>query len=177
VSGPQAGTPRPRDACLDIRTRSASETRRIGEALGVALGRRPDAGTASTVITLTGPLGAGKTCFVQGLARGLGVHAAVRSPTFTLIHELRGTVPLRHVDLYRLAAPDLETLGLEELIDRPGVTAIEWGERAEGYIPAEHLEIAMQFGAGACERGLKMIPRGSRYEQIVAVVGACASCQ
>ena len=170
--GPETGPP---DEPFLICTHSAEETQRTGEALGVALRSAPDAGTASTVIALVGPLGGGKTCLVQGLARGLGVGGAVRSPTFTLIHEHRGAVPLRHVDLYRLTAPDLEGLGLDEVIDRQGVTAIEWGERAEGLVPPEHLRIELQFGRDACERRLRVIPRGRRYEQLLAAVRACAS--
>jgi tRNA threonylcarbamoyladenosine biosynthesis protein TsaE len=174
VSGQGAETAPPEKAFL-ICTRSAAETQRIGHVLGAALRNAPDAETASTVITLTGPLGGGKTCLMQGLARGLGVGGAVRSPTFTLIHEHRGPVPLRHVDLYRIAAPDLDALGLDEIIDRHGVTAIEWGERAEGLVPPEHLRVDVQFGRGPCDRRLQVIPRGRRYEQLLAALRACAS--
>ena len=172
--GPRADTAPPGEPLL-ICSHSAAETQRIGEALGAALRSAPDAQTASTVVTLAGPLGGGKTCLMQGLARGLGVGGAVRSPTFTLIHEHRGPVPLHHVDLYRIAAGDLEALGLDEIIDRRGVTAIEWGDRAEGLVPPEHLRIELQFGRDACDRRVRMIPRGRRYKQLLAALRACAS--
>jgi tRNA threonylcarbamoyladenosine biosynthesis protein TsaE len=175
VSGPGGETAPPSDESLLICSHSAAETRRIGQALGAALRDAPDARTASAAITLIGPLGGGKTCLIQGLAQGLGVSGAVRSPTFTLIHEHRGPVPLYHVDLYRIAAADLEALGLDEIIDHRGVTAIEWGERAEGLVPTKHLRIELQFGRDVRDRRVRMVPRGRRYEQVLAAVRACAS--
>ncbi|HKV45081.1 MAG TPA: tRNA (adenosine(37)-N6)-threonylcarbamoyltransferase complex ATPase subunit type 1 TsaE [bacterium] len=166
------GAPAP-DAALVNCTHTAEETRRAGEALGVAL--RQAAERDAAVLALAGPLGAGKTCLVQGLARGLGVSGAVRSPTFTLIHEHRGAIPLVHVDLYRLDAPDLEGLGLEEILDRPGVVAIEWAERAAGVLPPAHLLIELRFGRGDSDRCLRLIPRGGRYERLVAAVRGCGS--
>ena len=165
----------PADASWAMCTHAAVETQRVGEALGVAL-RGDWAGLhAAAVLALAGPLGSGKTCLVQGLARGLGLSGAVRSPTFTLIHEHRGPVPLSHVDLYRLEASELEGLGLEEIIDRPGVVAIEWAERAAGVLPPEHLLIEFAFGQGESDRCLRLIPWGPRYERCVAVLRACVS--
>ncbi|MCX7924342.1 MAG: tRNA (adenosine(37)-N6)-threonylcarbamoyltransferase complex ATPase subunit type 1 TsaE [Fimbriimonadales bacterium] len=92
-----------------------------------------------TVILLMGDLGAGKTTFIRGVARGLGINEPVRSPTFTLIHEytiqqpehLKG-LPFFHLDLYRIETPEqLSTLGLEEIFERGGIVAIEWAERLE----------------------------------------------
>jgi tRNA threonylcarbamoyladenosine biosynthesis protein TsaE len=92
-----------------------------------------------TVILLKGDLGAGKTTFIHGLARGLGITEPIRSPTFTLIHEytiqqpppLSG-LPFFHLDLYRIETPEqLHTLGLEEILERGGMVAIEWAERLE----------------------------------------------
>ena len=103
------------------RSGSVAET----EALGVALAPHLEAGD---VLVLSGPLGAGKTRFVAGLARGLACKARVRSPSFTLVNEYRGRLLLVHLDLYRIEAPDAETLGLEEQAER-GVLVVEWGEK------------------------------------------------
>jgi tRNA threonylcarbamoyladenosine biosynthesis protein TsaE len=99
------------------------------------------------VIALTGELGSGKTCFVQGLAHGLGVPRGtyVTSPSYTLIHSYPGRLPLHHVDLYRLAGGDIEDIGLLDLMDAPAVTAIEWSERMAADLPAERLAVHLQY--------------------------------
>lgn len=90
-----------------------------------------------TVLALTGPLGSGKTAFVRGLAEGLGLDPrATVSPTFALIIEHEGPLPLFHADLYRLEGPgQVAELGLEEYAERGGVLAVEWAERAAGLLP------------------------------------------
>lgn len=94
------------------------------------------------VVALHGDLGAGKTCFVQGLAAALGIDEPVTSPTYTLIGEYQGRLPLHHIDLYRLSGPEEALgLGLEEYFDADGITAIEWAERAEGLLPPDLLHI------------------------------------
>jgi len=101
----------------------------------------------SLVIALTGDLGSGKTCFVQGLARGLLVPADhyVTSPSYTLIHSYPGRLTLHHVDLYRLAGGDLEDIGLLDLMEDPAVTAIEWAERLTADLPRERLAVDLRF--------------------------------
>ncbi|MEN8255564.1 MAG: tRNA (adenosine(37)-N6)-threonylcarbamoyltransferase complex ATPase subunit type 1 TsaE [Verrucomicrobiota bacterium] len=95
-----------------------------------------------TVIALHGDLGAGKTCLVQGLAAALGIDEPITSPTYTLIGEYVGLVPLHHIDLYRISGPEEALgLGLEEYFDAGGITAIEWAERAEGLLPPDLLHI------------------------------------
>ena len=108
----------------DTVTRSQEETERLAEGLAGQL--QPGA-----VLLLSGPLGAGKTAFVRGLARGLGIDPDdVSSPTFTLVHEYRGgRLRLFHADLYRLGLAAAEDLGLDELGVRDGVLAIEWPDR------------------------------------------------
>ena len=113
------------------RSSSPEETAALGRRLARTL-------APGTVLALVGPLGAGKTAFVKGLAAGLGVppREAV-SPTFALIHEHTGRMPLFHADLYRLTGPEeVAELGLEDYAERRGVLAIEWAERAGGALPA-----------------------------------------
>lgn len=108
----------------DTVTRSQDETEQLAESIAAGL-------RAGDVLLLTGPLGAGKTAFVRGLARGLGVDPdEVSSPTFTLVHEYPGgRLRLFHADLYRLGTADAEDLGLDEAGVRDGVLAIEWPDR------------------------------------------------
>ena len=106
-----------------IVTRNEEESSAEGERFAARLG-------AGDVVLLCGELGAGKTAFVRGIARGLGAPPdAVSSPTFTLMQEYRGRVTLYHVDLYRLKPVEVADLGLDELIESGGVLAIEWAER------------------------------------------------
>jgi tRNA threonylcarbamoyladenosine biosynthesis protein TsaE len=100
------------------------------------------------VLALTGDLGSGKTVFVRGLARGLAVPPAfyITSPTYTLINEYPGRLPLYHVDLYRLSDPqDAEFIGLFDLMAGGGVTAIEWADRIDGQLPADRLDIRLDI--------------------------------
>ena len=114
---------------------SAGETRALAEALGRCA-------AAGDIVLLEGPLGAGKTCFAQGLARGLDVSTPVKSPTFVLVSQHRGRIPLTHVDLYRVCDKgSLDDLGLEEQADAT-VLAVEWGEKLEGRIE-EGLVVAL----------------------------------
>ena len=110
----------------DTVTRSQEDTERLAETLAGEL-------RGGDVVLLSGPLGAGKTAFVRGLARGLGVDPdEVSSPTFTLVHEYRGgRLRLFHADLYRLGTAAAEDLGLDELGIRDGVLAIEWPDRLD----------------------------------------------
>ena len=98
-----------------------------------------------TVIALHGDLGAGKTCFIQGFAAALGIDEPITSPTYTIIGEYEGRLPLHHIDLYRLSGPEEALgLGLEEYFDANGITAIEWAERAEGLLPPDLLHIRIE---------------------------------
>ncbi|HEY7654546.1 MAG TPA: tRNA (adenosine(37)-N6)-threonylcarbamoyltransferase complex ATPase subunit type 1 TsaE [Methylomirabilota bacterium] len=117
-------------AARSFTSRSPAETQLLGERLGARLG-------PGAVVACTGPLGAGKTCFLQGLARGLGVTADVTSPTFVLINQYRGRVPVHHVDAYRTGSlTELVDLGLEEMLDGDGVTVIEWADKLVPLLPA-----------------------------------------
>ena len=141
---------------LTVRTRSADETTSLGRRVGALL--RP-----GEVLLLVGDLGTGKTTFVQGLADGLGIGTRARSPTFTIVHSHEGgRYPLHHVDLYRLSSPtDVGDLGLEELLEAPAVTAIEWGEKAGDLAGRDYLELEFAWD---CEdeavRTIKFLPFG-----------------
>jgi tRNA threonylcarbamoyladenosine biosynthesis protein TsaE len=127
-----------------IVTQTAEQTRLLGELIGSRLQH-------GTVILLVGTLGTGKTRFVQGLARGLAVprEYAVTSPTYALIHEYPGRLPLAHVDLYRIADEmDAEAIGLSELMDSRTVMAVEWADRLhDGFWPREALHVHFQLRA------------------------------
>jgi len=111
-------------------TRNPEETRALGEQLGAQL--QPGA-----VVACIGELGAGKTCFLQGLARGLGVTSNVTSPTFVLVNHYRGRVPVFHLDAYRTEAlTEVLELGLEEMMHGEGVTVIEWADKILPLLPA-----------------------------------------
>jgi len=116
------------------------ETRRLGGVL--ARGLKP-----GDVVALTGGLGAGKTTFIQGLARGLGVKEKyLFSPTFVLIREYRGRLPFFHVDLYRIGdEKEAVELGLEEMFQGAGVTAVEWAERAAAILPARAIRVRLEM--------------------------------
>jgi tRNA threonylcarbamoyladenosine biosynthesis protein TsaE len=119
------------------------------------------------VLALTGPLGAGKTTFVQGLARGVGVppDRHVASPTFALVNEHPGRVRLVHADLYRIEdARELAELGLVDAFDRAAV-AIEWLDRFPDAAPAERLQIAIDFAPGDARR-LTFTPTGTRAREL-----------
>ncbi|HMO51645.1 MAG TPA: tRNA (adenosine(37)-N6)-threonylcarbamoyltransferase complex ATPase subunit type 1 TsaE [Kiritimatiellia bacterium] len=103
--------------------------------------------SAGTVLALHGDLGAGKTCLVQGLARGLDVTGMVHSPTFTLIHEYRGRLPLYHLDLYRLHGPeDAWEIGIEQYLPGDGITAVEWPERITSLLPESTRHLLLRHG-------------------------------
>ena len=141
---------------MKLHTESPDQTRAFAAALGELL-------VAGDLILLVGDLGAGKTAFVQGLARGLGVDEPVTSPTFTIVQEYAGRLPLTHVDVYRLdRVQDVYDLGLEERGDR-GVTVVEWGDLVEQAVPAEHLVIRIDPGAADTERVLELSGHGTRW--------------
>jgi tRNA threonylcarbamoyladenosine biosynthesis protein TsaE len=141
-------------------TASVEATRELGERLGRLL-------EAGDVVLLSGELGAGKTVFVQGIARGLGFEGSVSSKSFVLLGEYSGRITLYHADLYRLEDPeDVLELALDE-ISADGVLVVEWPERAgDGVLPEEHLWIEFQV-KGEDERELNSVPSGERAKDLV----------
>ena len=118
-----------------LTTTSPEETEAAGAGLGATLG-------PGDVVALSGELGAGKTVFVQGLARALDVPGSATSPTFVLVNEYRGRLRVHHVDAYRTGSlAELRDLGLEEMMDGDGVTVIEWAERLERLLPARAVRV------------------------------------
>ena len=113
------------------------ETRKVGRVLATLL-------KESSVITLEGDLGAGKTTFTKGIAEGLNIKRAVTSPTFTIMKQYEGTLPLFHIDAYRLEHSD-EDIGFEEYIYGDGITVIEWAKFIEEFLPEERLNITIEF--------------------------------
>lgn len=121
---------------------SPEETRAIGARLADRLGPR-------AVIACVGELGAGKTCFLQGLCRGLGVESGVTSPTFVLVNHYRGRLPVYHVDAYRTESlTELIDLGVEELLHGDGVTVIEWADKLRPLLPPHTITVTLT-GLGA----------------------------
>jgi tRNA threonylcarbamoyladenosine biosynthesis protein TsaE len=118
---------------------SHAQTQELGERLGRAL-------VAGDVVALVGDLGAGKTSFVQGLARGLGITERVASPSFTIVNEHAARVPLYHVDFYRLENIDeLADIGFEEYFGLGGVVVVEWADRFLRALPDERLEVRIEI--------------------------------
>lgn len=144
---------------LKMRSLSAAETKKIARELGRKL-------KAGDVVTLQGSLGAGKTTFAKGLAKALGVRSEkdVSSPTFVLIHEYSGDLPLYHLDWYRLESVEGTDRELaEECFSGKGVTLVEWPERGVGVVPAERIEVRLQH-QGASKRTIEIRGVGSRYK-------------
>jgi tRNA threonylcarbamoyladenosine biosynthesis protein TsaE len=137
------------------------------EALGKILGELVQSGD---VITLEGPLGAGKTALTQAIARGLGVDPRiyVTSPTFSLLHEYQGRIPLYHMDLYRLAGEnEIESLGFPEYFYSNGLTVIEWPERLGNLMPSERLHVELVI-SGEISRTANLTGHGNLWQKKMA---------
>jgi tRNA threonylcarbamoyladenosine biosynthesis protein TsaE len=139
---------------------SRETTEHVGEVIGRAA--RP-----GDVLAVWGELGSGKTTFVRGLARGLGIdEREVTSPTFVIVHEHEGgRLPLFHIDLYRLAPGDAPSTGWEEALTSGGVTAIEWPDRVERWLPEDRLDVHLTTKAES-ERHLQFEPTGPRSTRL-----------
>ncbi|MFM7050852.1 MAG: tRNA (adenosine(37)-N6)-threonylcarbamoyltransferase complex ATPase subunit type 1 TsaE [Planctomycetota bacterium] len=134
---------------LSFHLRTSDETEQFGAVLGDLL-RSRSAHRGAIAVLLSGELGAGKTTFTRGLARGLGAdEGAVASPTFTLrMDHAGGERPLAHIDAWRIGADDLDALGFDELLAGDGVIAIEWPERLAAALPSRHLRIRLEHAQG-----------------------------
>ena len=153
---------------LEFFSRSPDQTRRIGMRLGGAL-------QPGDVICLQGDLGAGKTTFVQGIARGWGSLDAVSSPTFILVnmYRRRDDARLFHMDGYRLdSTPEAEELDLDAMLSQ-GALLIEWPERMNGLVPSERLWVHFEY-LDEEERAMKFHAAGSRYDELLGVIRQAA---
>jgi tRNA threonylcarbamoyladenosine biosynthesis protein TsaE len=155
-------------ANLALTTAAVNETERLGARLGALL-------RAGDVVLLQGELGAGKTAFTRGLARGAGSGDLVTSPTFVLVNEYDGPLRLYHADLYRLDDPD--SVADLELADyaREGVLIVEWPERGEDALPAEHLLVELEY-AGEDHRRLTFSASGLRATALLKALRAGDGC-
>lgn len=140
-----------------VRTNSKEETLQFSKELAQKL-------QPGDVITLEGDLGAGKTTFTKGLAVGLDIYKNVSSPTFTIIKEYNGRLPLYHMDVYRLE-DSYEDLGFDEYFEGQGVTVVEWAHLIEEQLPNELLQIKITHGEEN-SRSLTITPKGKRYEML-----------
>ena len=146
---------------LEIVSNSAEETRKIGMKLGKLA-------ASGDVIFLVGTLGAGKTCLTQGIARGLGINEYTASPSFVLVREHRGKLPLYHIDLYRLdRIEEVAQLGLDDYLYGNGLCVVEWADKGLSVLPEEHLLIEMQI-VSPMKRKLSFMPRGTRYLEMLS---------
>jgi len=146
---------------LRVESTSPDDTRALGRRVGALAGE-------GTFIGLVGDLGSGKTVFVQGLARGLDSDDPVSSPTFVIVNEYEGRLPILHVDLYRLPdAAAVESLGYRELFWSDAVTVVEWAERAGDLRPSDRLDIVVSIGPGEA-RTLKLKATGPEARSLLA---------
>jgi tRNA threonylcarbamoyladenosine biosynthesis protein TsaE len=143
----------------------SSPASEITQELGAQLGRQVRPGD---VIALQGDLGAGKTNFVQGLARGMDIHQDVNSPTFILANEYQdGRLPLYHIDAYRVEnAEEARGFGLDDYLNGEGVTVIEWAERVRAALPEDRLWIELEY-VGENERQMTITTSGARSAELL----------
>ena len=166
MSGPgtsigKSGSQRGAVGVVRLRSASVAETRRLGQALGKLL-------APGDIILLEGTLGAGKTALTQGIGKGLGVSVVINSPTFTILKEYSGRLPLYHFDLYRIDDPEeVFALGFEDYFTGDGVCVIEWAERGatadapDAPWPPSYLRIRLRAAEG-----------GAREERLIEATGA-----
>ena len=146
---------------MAIESRSPHETKSWGRRLASLL-------EGGELLGLIGDLGAGKTCFIKGVALGLSLREEdILSPTFTMIQEHHGRMPLYHIDLYRLEEATLDDLGLREYLFSEGVAAVEWFERLRGGAEMDYLAVRISY-AGANLRRIEFSAVDSRHAQIIS---------
>jgi len=150
---------------LELISHSPEQTQKFGERIG-------ELALPGDVFLLVGTLGTGKTCLTQGIAWGLGIREYALSPSFVIVRELHGRLPLYHIDLYRLdRIEEIAELGLDDYLYGSGVCVVEWAEKGLNLLPAEHLLIEISYLSDT-ERSFRLKPSGERYLKIVAQLKA-----
>ncbi|MDR9459791.1 MAG: tRNA (adenosine(37)-N6)-threonylcarbamoyltransferase complex ATPase subunit type 1 TsaE [Dehalococcoidia bacterium] len=146
---------------MNLRSESPEETQRLGNRLG-RLAQPGD------LFMLVGGLGAGKTCLTQGIAWGLDIDGYATSPTFVVINQYRGRLPLYHIDLYRLdSIEEVVDLGLDDYLYGNGVCVVEWADKAMNVLPPEHLLVEINYLSDTV-RNLVLNPSGKRYTAMLS---------
>ena len=145
---------------LTIITKNPEETKNLGKEISKII--KP-----GDLLAFYGELGAGKTCFIQGISLGLEVKDYVTSPSFTIINEYQGKIPIYHFDLFRFDnAEEILELGYEEYFYGEGLIVIEWAEKIERFLPKEHLKIDIKF-KDCYERTISFISQGDRFDKFL----------
>ena len=148
---------------LELTSHSPEQTQRLGVRIGELV-------QPGDIFLLVGGLGTGKTCLTQGIAWGLGIKEYAVSPSFVVVRELYGRLPLYHIDLYRLNhIEEIVELGLDDYLYGSGVCVVEWAEKGLSILPTEHLLIQISYLSDT-ERSFQLKPSGKRYLGILAQV-------
>lgn len=147
---------------LTLNSHSPEQTQFLGSRLG-RLARKAD------VFLLTGELGTGKTCLVQGMARGLNVKEYAFSPSFVILRQYHGRLPLYHIDFYRLdSIEEIADLGLEDYFYGDGVCVVEWAEKGLRVLPQDNLLISIRYlPVSQTGRSIRLEPQGERYNELL----------
>jgi len=145
---------------LELISHSPEQTQQFGVSIG-------ELALPGDIFLLVGCLGTGKTCLTQGIAWGLGIKEYAVSPSFVVVRELYGRLPLYHIDLYRLNIEEIVELGLDDYLYGNGVCVVEWAEKGLSLLPTEHLLIQISHLADT-ERSFQLKPSGKRYLEMAA---------
>ena len=149
----------------ELISHSPEQTQRLGVRIG-------ELAQPGDILLLVGELGTGKTCLTQGIAWGLGIQEYAVSPSFVIVRELYGRLPLYHIDLYRLDhIEEIAELGLDDYLYGDGVCVVEWAEKGLGVLPMEHLLIQIDYLSDT-ERRFQLKPSGKRYLEILTQLKA-----
>jgi tRNA threonylcarbamoyladenosine biosynthesis protein TsaE len=151
-------------------SRSPEATQKLGSRLG-------ELAQPGDVFLLVGKLGSGKTCLTQGIAWGLGIQDYAQSPSFVIMRELYGRLPLYHIDLFRLdRIEEIESLGLDDYLYGQGVCVIEWAEKGLPLLPSGHLLIKIEYLSDT-ERSFELKPGGKRHRELLSQLMSSNSYQ